>query len=155
MAEITAAMVKELREKTDAPMMECKKALIEAKGELDAAVDILRKKGVATAAKKASRDAKDGIIAQYVQPGAKVGVLAEVNCETDFVAKNETFRAFGEEIAKAFAVNPKADIEAQRAAQVAKIGENISIRRFVRYELGEGMAKKEENFADEVASMMK
>jgi elongation factor Ts len=135
MAEITAALVGQLREMTNAGMMECKKALVEAKGDVNGAVDILRKKGVATAAKKASRDAKDGIIAQYVQPGAKVGVLAEVNCETDFVAKNDSFRAFAEEAAKAYAADPKADLEAQRAAQVAKIGENIKISRFERFEV--------------------
>ena len=135
MAEITAAVVGQLREMTNAGMMECKKALVEAKGDLNGAVDILRKKGVATAAKKAMRQAKDGLIVQNIQPGARVGVLVEVNCETDFVAKNDSFRAFGEEVARTLATDPKADLEAQRAAQVAKIGENIKISRFERFEV--------------------
>lgn len=135
MAEITAAMVAKLREITNVGMMDCKKALTECKGELDAAVDFLRKKGMATAAKKASRSAKDGVIAQNIQSGAKVGILVEVNCETDFVAKNDTFRAFCDEAAKALAINPNADLEAVRMAQVAKIGENIKIARMQRYEV--------------------
>lgn len=140
MAEITAALVAKLREMTNAGMMECKKALVEAKGDLDGAVDILRKKGAATAAKKATRDVKEGVIAQCIQPGARVGVLAEVNCETDFVAKNEMFRAFGDHVAQALAADPRADLEAARAAQVAKIGENIKISRFERMEVsGNGM----------------
>ena len=136
MAEITAAVVGQLREMTNAGMMECKKALVEAKGDINGAVDILRKKGVATAAKKAMRQAKDGLIAQSIQPGARIGVLVEVNCETDFVAKNDSFRAFSEEVARTLAADPKADLEAQRAAQVAKIGENIKISRFERFEVG-------------------
>jgi elongation factor Ts len=135
MAEITAAQVGRLREMTNAGLMDCKKALTEANGDLDAAVDILRKKGAATAAKKASREAKEGVIAQFIQPGAKVGILVEVNCETDFVAKNETFRAFAEEIAKLLASEPNADLEAIRTAQVAKMGENIKIPRHQRFEV--------------------
>jgi len=135
MADITAAMVAKLREITNVGMMDCKKALTECKGDLNAAVDFLRKKGMATAAKKASRSAKDGVITQYIQPGAKVGILVEVNCETDFVAKNDTFRAFCDESAKALAANPKADLEAVRMAQVAKIGENIKIARMQRFEV--------------------
>lgn len=135
MAEITAAMVAKLREITNVGMMDCKKALTECKGDLDTAVDFLRKKGMATAAKKASRSAKDGVIAQHIQAGAKVGILLEVNCETDFVAKNDTFRAFCDDCAKALAANPKADLEAARMAQVAKIGENIKIARMERYEV--------------------
>jgi elongation factor Ts len=135
MAEITAAVVGQLREMTNAGMMECKKALVEAKGDINGAVDILRKKGVATAAKKAMRQAKDGLIAQSIQPGARIGVLVEVNCETDFVAKNDSFRAFSEEVARTLTADPKADLEAQRAAQVAKIGENIKISRFERFEV--------------------
>jgi elongation factor Ts len=135
MADITAAMVAKLREITNVGMMDCKKALTECKGELDAAVDFLRKKGMATAAKKASRSAKDGLIVQYIQPGAKVGILVEVNCETDFVAKNDTFRAFCDECAKTLATDPKADLEPARMAQVAKIGENIKIARMQRYEV--------------------
>jgi elongation factor Ts len=135
MAEITAAMVAKLREITNVGMMDCKKALTECKGDINAAIDFLRKKGMATAAKKASRKAKDGLIAQYIQPGAKLGILIEVNCETDFVAKNDTFRAFCDMAAKALAENPKADLEPARMAQVAKIGENIVIARMQRFEV--------------------
>src|SRR5436305_2915721 len=141
MAEITASQVGKLREMTNAGLMDCKKALSEANGDLNSAVDLLRKKGVATAAKKASREAKDGIITQYIQPGARVGVLVEINCETDFVAKNDTFRAFSEEVAKTLAANPNADVEALRTAQVAKMGENIKISRHQRFEVsGNGMS---------------
>jgi elongation factor Ts len=136
MADITAAMVAKLREITNVGMMDCKKALTECKGDLNAAIDFLRKKGMATAAKKASRKAKDGLIAQYIQPGAKLGILVEVNCETDFVAKNDTFRAFCDMAAKALAENPKADLEPARMAQVAKIGENIVVARMQRFEVG-------------------
>lgn len=135
MADITAAMVAKLREITNVGMMDCKKALTECKGDLDASVDFLRKKGMATAAKKASRSAKDGVIAQCIQPGAKVGILLEVNCETDFVAKNDTFRAFCDEAARTLAANPTADLEAVRVAQVSKIGENIKIARMQRFEV--------------------
>src|SRR4029079_11348016 len=114
MAEITAAMVGKLRETTGAGLMECKKALGESEGDLEKAVDILRKKGVATAAKKAGREAKEGVIAQCIEPGAKLGVLVEVNCETDFVAKNEQFRAFCDEVAKRIANNPSEDLESLR-----------------------------------------
>ena len=100
MAEITAADVAKLREMTGAGMMDCKKALVEANGDLDAAVDILRKKGQATAAVKAAREASEGAIAQYIAPGGKLGVLVEVNSETDFVARNDTFRAFCDDVAK-------------------------------------------------------
>jgi elongation factor Ts len=140
MAEITAANVGKLREMTSAGLMDCKKALTEASGDLDAAVDILRKRGVASAAKKATRDANEGLIVQHIQPGSRVGVLVEVNCETDFVARNENFRAFCEEVAKKIAANPVADLEADRVAQVAKIGENIKISRRERIEVsGNGM----------------
>src|SRR3954451_5806789 len=135
MAEITAAMVGKLREMTNAGLMDCKKALTEASGSLDAAVDILRKKGVATAAKKAGREAREGVIAQYIQPGGRLGVLVEVNCETDFVAKNESFRAFCDDVAKQLASNPNADTETLRTGQVAKIGENIKISRHTRLEV--------------------
>ncbi len=140
MAEITAALVGKLREMTNAGLMDCKKALNESSGDLNAAVDILRKKGVATAAKKAGREAKEGVIAQYIQPGGRLGVLAEINCETDFVAKNETFRAFCDEVAKRIAQEPAADLEALRTEQVAKIGENIRINRHARLEVsGNGL----------------
>jgi elongation factor Ts len=140
MAEITAADVGKLREMTNAGLMDCKKALIEANGNFDAAVDILRKKGVASAGKKAGREAKEGVIVQFVQSGARLGILVEINCETDFVARNETFRAFCDEIAKKLAANPGADLEADRVAAVAKIGENIKISRHQRLEVtGNGM----------------
>lgn len=140
MAEITAADVAKLRRMTNAGMMECKKALAESNGDFDVAVDILRKKGEATAAKKADRDANEGIIAQYIAPGAKAGVLLEVNCETDFVAKNEDFQNFCSEVAKTLAENPSADTEGLRTAAVAKIGENIQFARHARLEIeGSGM----------------
>jgi elongation factor Ts len=126
-------MVGRLREMTNAGLMDCKKALTEAGGDMDAAVDILRKKGIATAAKKASREANEGAIAQHIQPGAKVGILVEVNCETDFVAKNESFRAFCDEAARILAADPGADLEAMRIENVTKIGENIRIARHQRY----------------------
>jgi elongation factor Ts len=140
MAEITAAMVGKLREMTGAGLMDCKKALGEANGDLDAAVDILRKKGVASATKKAGREAREGVIAQYIAPGGKLGVLVEVNCETDFVAKNESFRAFCDDVAKRLANDANADLESLRTEQVAKIGENIKISRHARLEVaGNGL----------------
>ena len=140
MAEITAAAVGKLREMTNAGLMDCKRALTEAKGDLSAAVDILRKKGVATAEGKASREAREGVIVQHILPGSQVGVLVEINCETDFVAKNETFRAFCDEIARKLAVDPQAGLEADRVAAVAKIGENIKISRHQRFEVsGNGL----------------
>ena len=140
MAEITAADVGKLREMTNAGLMDCKKALTEADGNFDSAVDLLRKRGVASAAKKAGREANEGVIVQYIQPGSRIGILVEVNCETDFVARNENFRAFCDDVAKRLAANPKTDLEADRVAQVAKIGENIRIARFHRMEVaGNGM----------------
>src|SRR5438045_3833725 len=116
MAEITAASVGKLREMTNAGLMDCKRALTEASGDLNAAVDILRKKGVATAQNKASREAREGLIVHHILPGSRVGLLVEINCETDFVAKNETFRAFCDEIARKLARDPQADLEADRIA---------------------------------------
>ena len=140
MAEVTAANVAKLREMTNAGLMDCKKALTEAGGDLNAAVDILRKKGVATAAKKSSREAREGLVVQHIQPGAKVGSLLEVNCETDFVARNEAFKAFCEEAARKLTLDPKTDLEAARTEQVAKMGENIRISRHQRLEVaGNGM----------------
>ena len=110
MAEITAAAVGKLREMTNAGLMDCKKALGEANGDLDIAVEILRKRGVAQAAKKASRDAREGVIAQHIAPGGKAGVLVEINCETDFVAKNDTFKAFCDEVARTVATDASADL---------------------------------------------
>lgn len=135
MAEITAGNVGKLREMTNAGLMDCKKALTEANGDLNVAVDILRKKGAASAAKKASREAKEGVIAQAILPGAKVGAIVEINCETDFVARNESFRAYCDDVAQKVAVNPAVDLETDRTAQVAKIGENIRIARHQRLEV--------------------
>ncbi len=140
MAEITAANVGKLREMTGAGLMECKKALVETQGDIETAVEYLRKKGIASAAKKADRAANEGVIAQHITPGAKVGVLVEINCETDFVAKNDGFRAFCDEIARKLATNPNADVEADRVAVVAKIGENIKISRHQRIDVsGNGL----------------
>lgn len=213
---VTANQVKELRECTGAGMMDCKKALTETDGNIEKAVDLLREKGLSAAAKKAGRIATEGVVETYIHGGGKIGVMIELNCETDFVAKTDEFRELAKDIAmhiaaakpeylnrdevptdvlekekeilKAQAINegkPEKIIEKMVEGRVtkfyqnvclvdqlfvkdsdktisqlitekiAKIGENISIRRFARYELGEGMAKKEENFADEVASMMK
>ena len=196
MAEITAQLVKTLREKTNVGMMECKAALSEANGDLEAAETILRKKGIAKAEKKADRQAKEGIVASYIHLGGRVGVLIEVNCETDFVAKNENFQAFVRDITLHIAAaNPKflsredvpeallakeKDIAADQVkgkpanivekivegklekifsdlclleqsfikddsktindvvkGKIAELGENIVIRRFVRYATGE------------------
>lgn len=140
MAEITASLVNQLRKQTNAGLMECKKALTEANGDIEEAVQILRKKGAASAAKKASRDAKEGVIAQFIQPNAKVGVIVEVNCETDFVAKNESFQTFCNGIAEKLAADPGTDIEALRTQQVAQVGENIKIPRHQRVEIdGNGL----------------
>ena len=140
MAEITAAMVGKLREMTGAGLMECKKALIEANGSLDLAVDVLRKKGVASAAKVAGREANEGVITQFIQPGARVGILVEVNCQTDFVARNESFKAFCDDVAKKLAAQLDTDMESDRVAAVAKIGENIKIARHHRMEVtGNGL----------------
>lgn len=140
MAEITATQVAKLREMTGAGMMECKRALVAAKGDIEAAVDLLRKSGAASAAKKATREAREGVIAQYIAPGGRFGVLVEINCETDFVARNEAFRAFADEIAKKVAADPKANLEADREAAVGKMGENIKIARNARLEVtGNGL----------------
>src|SRR6185369_10763298 len=114
MAEITAAVVGKLRELTNAGMMDCKKALTEANGDVNAAVDILRKKGAATATTKGAREAREGMIAQYIAPGGKLGVIVEVNCQTDFVARNDMFRAFADDVAKRLAADPNATFETER-----------------------------------------
>jgi elongation factor Ts len=140
MAEITAAAVAKLREMTNVGMMDCKKALVEATGDLDKAVEILRKKGQATAAKKATREAKEGVIAQYITPGGKLGVIVEVNSESDFVARNDMFKAFCDEVAKKLAADPNVNLDADREAIVAKIRENIKIARHARMEVsGNGL----------------
>jgi elongation factor Ts len=147
MAAITAAMVGELRAKTDAPMMECKKALTEAEGDMGRAEEILRVKLGSKASKAASRITAEGVVTTYISGG--VGAIVEVNCETDFVTKNEDFIALANACAKLVAENNPADVaalsslpldgktlEEVRAALVGKIGENMSIRRFKRYETG-------------------
>ena len=135
MAEITPALVAKLREMTGAGLMDCKKALVEANGDLNVAVEILRKKGAATAQIKAAREAKEGVIAKHIAPDGRLGVLVEVNCETDFVARNETFRAFADDLARKIAADPKANLDADREAAVAKIRENIKIARHARMEV--------------------
>jgi elongation factor Ts len=132
---IDAKSVQTLREKTGAGLMACKGALTEAKGDMEAAIDILRTKGAATVIKKGDREAKEGVIAQAILPGAKMGVVVEINCETDFVAKNDQFRAFCDEVAKKLAADPAADVEAERTAAVQKMGENILVRRKERIEV--------------------
>lgn len=145
--EISAKVVMQLREMTGTGMMDCKKALVEADGDIDRAVEILREKGLSAAAKKAGRIAAEGLVDSYVSEDGKLGVLLEVNCETDFVAKTDQFRDFVKKIAKQIADANPADVDALMASDmdgqtveaalneaVAKIGEKISIRRFVRTE---------------------
>jgi elongation factor Ts len=147
MAEITASMVKDLREKTDAPMMECKKALTEAQGDMEKAEELLRIKLGNKASKAAGRVAAEGVVAVYIAQDGKLGSILEVNCETDFVAKNEEFLAFAKGLAKLVAEKAPADVSAlsqlsingagveeTRTALVGKIGENVSLRRFKRVE---------------------
>jgi elongation factor Ts len=212
MAEVTASMIKDLRERTGAGMADCKKALVETEGDMEKATEFLRKKGLAAAAKKAGRIATEGVVASYIHSNSRVGVLLEVNCETDFVARGEAFTGFAREVAlQIAAMNPQyltadeipADaVEKERALRidqakqsgkpeavlgkivdgqiakwqkeiclleqtwvkddkksirdlqnelVGKVGENCKIRRFTRYELGEGLEKKKDDFAAEVA----
>jgi elongation factor Ts len=212
MAEVSASMVKELREKTGAGMMDCKKALAEAGGDPTKAEEVLRKKGLSAAAKKTGRAATEGAVASYIHMGGKIGVLVEVNCETDFVARTEGFQALVKDLAMHIAAaapdfvrreevpaevtareleigraqardakKPEAIIEKIATGKldkyfeervlleqkfvkddkkkvgdvvteaVAKIGENIQVRRFARFVLGEGLEKKQENLAEEVA----
>src|SRR5262245_60391353 len=146
MTEISASMVMDLRQRTGLGMMECKKALTEAGGDPAKAEELLRIKSGAKAAKAAGRIAAEGVIGLYIAPDAKSGAIVEVNCETDFVAKNEDFRAFAAEVAQIIAREDPADlaglatrtlasgesVENRRAALVQKIGENMAIRRFVR-----------------------
>jgi elongation factor Ts len=215
--EVTATSIKDLRERTGAGLADCKKALTEVGGDMDKAIDYLRAKGLAKAAKKAGREATEGAVVSYIHAGGRIGVLVEINCETDFVARNEDFIAFTKDVAmqiaamgpsyvrkeevpadaiekekavliakakedpkmagkpdamlakitegqvtkwmkeiclldQPFVKNPDQTIEALQQALVAKIGENIKIRRFVRFELGEGLEKKKSDFAAEVAA---
>ncbi|OLT62549.1 MULTISPECIES: translation elongation factor Ts [Moorena] len=216
MAEITAKLVKELREKTGAGMMDCKKALVESDGDTTKAMEWLRKKGITSAEKKSGRVAAEGIIGSYIHTGGRVGVLVEVNCETDFVARRDEFQALVKNVAMQVAACPnveyvKVDDIPQEIVQkekdiemgrddlgkkpenikekivqgridkrlkelslmdqpyirdqsitveelvkqcVAQLGENIQVRRFTRYVLGEGIEKEESNFAEEVAAQM-
>jgi len=135
MAEFTAGDVAKLREMTGVGMMECKKAMVEANGNLEVAVEILRKKGKAGADTKSQKEAREGLIVAHVAAGGKLGVLAEINCQTDFVARNEDFKAFADEIARAYAANPNADLEGKRTEMVAKMGENIRLARNSRLEV--------------------
>ena len=155
---ISASMVKDLREKTGAGMMDCKKALTETNGDMEKAIEYLREKGIAKAAKKSSRIAAEGLVLGYVSDDNKVGAVVEVNSETDFVAKNEEFRAFVESVAKQVALkNPATvedlldqesiDVSGKKVSEVlvekvAKIGENMNIRRFVRFETTDGLVEK-------------
>ena len=213
---VPASLVKELRERTGAGMMDCKKALAETGGSLDKAVDYLREKGLAAAAKKAGRIAAEGLVESYIHGAGRIGVLVEVNCETDFVAKTEEFKGLARDIAmqiaaarpefvrreevsseaiakekeifraqalnegkpekivdkmvegridkyfkdvclleQPFIKDPDKTVQQLLNEKVAKIGENINIRRFVRYELGEGIQKKESDLAAEVAAAVK
>ena len=215
MANYTANDVKTLRERTGAGMMDCKNALVECDGDRDKAVDYLREKGIAKAAKKAGRIAAEGIVDSYIHMGGRVGVLLEVNCETDFVANGDMFRTLVHDIALQIAAanpqyvskeevpeevlekeksilraqaleegkpekivdkmvegriktfyedncllnqkyvkDPSKTIEQVIIEATAQIGEKISVRRFVRYEMGEGLQKKEENLADEVQAQV-
>ncbi|MBU1446985.1 MAG: translation elongation factor Ts [Gammaproteobacteria bacterium] len=153
MAEITASMVKELREATGLGMMECKKALVETNGDAKAAEELLRIKSGAKASKAASRVTAEGVIGSYLAADGKIGAVAEVNCETDFVAKNDDFMAFAKNVAETVAKNNPADIDAllgmklangvgtveeDRKALVMKLGENLTVRRVERYETSTG-----------------
>ena len=129
MSSITKEDVVNLREKTGAGLIDCKRALADSNGDMEEAISLLRKKGVASAAKKAGRDAGEGIIAQHLNADRSKGILVEVNCETDFVAKNEDFIAFSREVAQDLLGDPEIDLESKRTEQVAKIGENIRISR--------------------------
>jgi elongation factor Ts len=216
-SSISPALVKELREKTGVGMMECKKALVEADGDLDKAEEVLRKKGLSKGEKLASRAATEGLVASYIHTGDRIGVLVEVNCQTDFVARGDEFRQLSRDIAMQIAASPTVEyvsvedvppeikereksIEMGREDLASKpeairekivlgridkllkeralldqpfikdpnitvdelikqkmltIGENIKVRRFARFVLGEGLEKKEVDFAAEVAEQMK
>ncbi len=152
MADINPAVVKALREKTNAGMMDCKRALTEAGGNIEKAEALLRQKGIASAGKKASRHAKEGAVVSFIQPSGKTGVLVEINCETDFVAKNDIFTKFVKEITAEIAASGADSVPALLesagstgvlfkdaiAATIAALGENIVIRRFARFQIAEG-----------------
>jgi len=216
MSNITAEMVKELRERSGAGMMDCKKALVETNGNMEAALDYLKEKGLSKAAKKAGRVAAEGLVEAYVHMGGRIGVLVEVNCETDFVAKTEEFKQLAKDIAmhiaaskpeyvsrdevpaeviarerkiysaaalnegkpahiidkivdgrmekfyaetclleQPFVKNPDITVQQLLHEKIAKIGENIAVRRFVRFERGEGIEKRQDDFAAEVMAQIK
>lgn len=213
---ITASMVKELRERTGVGMMDCKRALQDSNGDMEKAIELLRERGLASAAKKAGRIAAEGIVDSYIHGGGRIGVLVEVNCETDFVAKTDGFKTFVRDIAmhiaatnpqyvsrdqipqeilekekeilRAQAINegkpekiadrmvagriekyikeiclmeqpfvkdPDKTVQDVLNEQIATIGENMSVRRFVRFEKGEGLEKRQDDFADEVMSQVR
>lgn len=213
---VTAEMVKELRERTGAGIVDCKKALTEKNGDVEKAIEFLREKGLAAAAKKSGRIAAEGVCESYIHGGGRIGVLIELNCETDFVAKTDTFKALAKDICMQIAaskpefvrreevpqdvVDKEKEIFTQQALnegkpaavvekmingriekyykeiclleqpfikdpdktvnqlivdKIATIGENINVRRFVRYELGEGLEKRKDNFAEEVLAQTK
>ena len=208
---VDAKLIKELRERTQAGIADCKKALEACDGNMDKAADYLREKGLSATAKKAGRIASEGVVESYIHGNGRIGVLVEINCETDFVARNEVFKSFVRDIAmhiaasnplyvaqedvptdalekeaavlraqalnegkpekivdkivagriskyyeenclleQSYVKDPERKVKDLLADKVATLGENIKIRRFVRYEMGEGLAKKEENFAEEV-----
>lgn len=152
MAEISAKLVQELRQKTGAGMMDCKKALIETDGNVEEAIDWLRKKGISKAGAKSDRVAAEGLVDTYIQPGGRVGVLIEVNCQTDFVARNEAFKALVKNLAKEAATadsvesllaqhyieHESATVEEFIKQTIATLGENIQVRRFINFALAEG-----------------
>ena len=212
---VTPQMVKELRERTGAGMMDCKNALLESKGEMEQAIDVLRKKGLASAAKKAGRVTAEGVVGSYIHAGGKIGVLVEVNCETDFVARTDEFQELVRDIAmhiaaadprfvrreevtpdvldreraiyrertlaegkpekivdkivegrmekfygdavlleQPFVKDPDKTVQQLVNEKIAKIGENVQVRRFSRFKLGEGIEKKKDDFAAEVAAQV-
>ncbi|OYE06647.1 translation elongation factor Ts [Nostoc sp. 'Peltigera membranacea cyanobiont' 232] len=152
MAEISAKLVQELRQKTGAGMMDCKKALIETEGNVEEAADWLRKKGISKGGAKSDRIAAEGLVDTYIQPGGRVGVLIEVNCQTDFVARNDAFKALVKNLAKQaatadsvesllaqqYAENPSGTVEEFIKQTIATLGENIQVRRFINFVLAEG-----------------
>jgi elongation factor Ts len=213
---VSASAVKELRERTGAGMLDCKKALDETNGDITKAIELLREKGLSAAANKAGRIATEGVVESYIHAGGRIGVLVEINCETDFVAKTDQFRTFARDIAmhiaaanpkfvrreevpgdeiekereilkaqalnegkpekivekmvdgriskyyeeyclmeQSFVKDPDKTVSALLNEKISAIGENISIRRFVRYELGEGLEKKVDNFVEEVMAQAK
>ena len=171
MANITSQMVKELREMTQAGMMDCKKALVEAAGDMDKAVEWLREKGLAAAAKKAGRIAAEGVVASYITENANVGVIVEVNCETDFVAKTDNFINFSKNVAKHIAMANPADVDALMAQKfvddetktitdlvsdaTVSIGEKISIRRFARYAIENGAVESYIHMGGKIGVLLK